>query len=29
MKAKLYRMAFSVSMLLVTIQALGAPSKWR
>lgn len=28
MQAKIYRAAFSVSMLLVAIEALGAPKKW-
>ncbi len=28
MKAKIYRTALSVSMLLVTIEALGAPKKF-
>jgi hypothetical protein len=28
MKARLYRMALTVSMLALTVEALGAPKKW-
>ena len=28
MKAKLFRMAVTISMLAITVESLGAPAKW-